>query len=128
MKVLLDTRVLIWLANGDEARLARRAKAVFASAEEMFFSIASYWELCIKRGLGKLEWNSRMGETFERGLRENGIANLPLTHAHCETVVTLPQLHRDPFNRILIAQAMVEGLAILTADEQFQRYQVKTIL
>jgi PIN domain nuclease of toxin-antitoxin system len=127
VRILLDTQVLVWLATGNENELSKRALRVFLSSDELFFSIASYWELCIKRSVGKINWDAAMEGAFQQGLRENGVVNLPILNAHCDAVAALPLHHRDPFDRMLIAQAVVEDLAILSADTEMRRYGVKVL-
>ncbi len=125
MRVLIDTQIIIWLATGAESRLSARAKRCFHDADELFLSVVSYWEIAIKRGIKKLSWDEREVVAFERGLRENQIQELAVRRVHCEGVVTLPQHHRDPFDRMIIAQARVEELSILSADPHFKKYDVK---
>jgi PIN domain nuclease of toxin-antitoxin system len=125
--VLIDTQVIIWLATGVESRLSASAKRCFHEADELFLSIVSYWEISIKRGIKKLRWDQREAEAFERGLRENQIQKLAIRPIHCDGIVTLPRYHRDPFDRMLIAQAQAEGLSIMTADPHFRKYEVKVV-
>lgn len=127
MRVLIDTQVIIWLATGEESLLTSKARRCFGQAEELFLSVASYWEISIKRSIKKLEWNDRAAEGFERGLRENEIQQIAIQRSHCEQVVRLPPVHRDPFDRMLIAQAQIERMAILTADRRFRDYDVRVI-
>ena len=127
MRLLIDTQVIVWLATGAELRLSTAAKNSFHEADELFLSIVSYWEVSIKRGINKLLWDEREAAAFERGLRENQIQELPVRRAHCEAIVALPRYHRDPFDRMLIAQAQIEGLSVLTADRRFKQYGVKVV-
>ena len=125
--MLLDTQVIIWLATGAESELSAAATRCFHSADELYLSVVSYWEIALKRGLRKLRWEEGETASFERGLRENQIHELPIRHAHCDAIVTLPRHHRDPFDRMLIAQAQVEKFAILTSDKHFRAYEVKVV-
>jgi PIN domain nuclease of toxin-antitoxin system len=127
VRVLIDTQVIIWLATGAESRLSAAATRCFHGADELFLSVISYWEIAIKRGTKKLRWDEREAEAFERGLRENQIRELALRRVDCDRIVTLPRHHRDPFDRMLIAQAQVEELSILTADPRFKEYDVKVV-
>ena len=127
MRVLIDTQVIIWLATGAESCLSAAAKRCFYRADELFLSIVSYWEISIKRGIKKLRWDEGETAAFERGLRENQIQDLVIRRVHCDGVVTLPRHHRDPFDRMLIAQAQVEQLSILSADPQLKKYDVKVV-
>jgi PIN domain nuclease of toxin-antitoxin system len=127
VKVLLDTHTLLW-AIQDEKKLSKKAKDTFLEPEhELFFSLASYWEICIKQSLGKLELAKNWQKTLEDELLENGIKWLAIERLHCEGVLKLPFLHRDPFDRLLVAQAQVEGMTLLTADENIQKYKIKTV-
>jgi PIN domain nuclease of toxin-antitoxin system len=125
--VLIDTQVIIWLASGLESRLSDAAKRCFQDADELFLSVVSYWEIALKRSIAKLRWDDREAEAFERGLRENQIKEIAVRRSHCNEIVALPRLHRDPFDRMLIAQAQVEDLSILTADRRFKAYDVRVV-
>ena len=121
MNLLLDTHVLLWAA-GASSRLPIDARALIEDPEnELVFSAASLWEVAIKRGLGRKEFGADP-RLLRRGLLENGYVELPVTGAHAAAVDLLPPIHKDPFDRILIAQAQIEGLALLTADEVVARY------
>ena len=121
-RFLLDTHALLWLLSGD-ARLSDRAKEVFAEPRnELFFSMAGYWEICIKIGLGKLELQPNWERHIENEMTFNGIRFLPICPEHCRELMALPWRHRDPFDRLMLAQARVEGLAVVSADEQVQGY------
>jgi PIN domain nuclease of toxin-antitoxin system len=127
VKVLLDTHTLLW-AFQEQDKLSRKAKEVFLNPDNaLFFSMASYWEICIKQSLGKLELTKNWREVIDRELSENSVVWLLIEKAHCEGLLKLPLQHRDPFDRLLIAQAQVEGMTILTADENIQNYKVKAI-
>jgi PIN domain nuclease of toxin-antitoxin system len=127
VRILIDTQVIIWLATGAEARLSAAAKRCFHEADELFFSLVSYWEIAIKRGIKKLRWEEGEAEVFERGLRENQIQELAIRRVHCDRVVILPRHHGDPFDRMIIAQAQVEQLSVLTADPRFKHYDVEVV-
>ena len=121
MSLLLDTHVLLWAA-GHPGRLPREARDLIEDeTTELFFSAASLWEVAIKSGLGHANFNVDP-RLLRRGLLENGYAELPITGAHAVTVDLLPPIHKDPFDRILIAQAQIEGITLLTADEVLGRY------
>jgi PIN domain nuclease of toxin-antitoxin system len=127
VRVLIDTQVIIWLATGAESRLSLAAKRCFHEADELFLSLVSYWEISIKRGIKKLRWDEEEAVAFEHGLRENQIQQLAIRQIHCDGIVTLPRYHRDPFDRMLIAQAQVERLTVLTADPHFKKYEVQVV-
>ena len=121
MKLLLDTHLLLWAANGPEC-LSARAKVYFDDAEhELLFSAASIWEGAIKSGLGRVDFKVD-ARLLRRGLLDNGYGELPITSAHAVFVESLPPIHKDPFDRILVAQATVEGITLLTADSVVARY------
>ena len=121
MKLLLDTHVLIWAA-GLPDRLSANARELIADADnELFFSAASLWEIAIKSGLGREDFTVD-ARLLRRGLLDNGYSELPVASEHAVAVDGLPPIHRDPFDRLLIAQAMVEGITLLTADELVARY------
>lgn len=121
MKYLLDTHLLIWAAN-DPEKLSSKAVALMTNPEhELLFSAASMWEIAIKNGLGRADFkvNARL---LRRGLLDNDYTELAITSAHAVFVEGLPLIHRDPFDRILIAQATVEGITLLTADATVAKY------
>jgi len=121
VKLLLDTHLLLWAADQPE-RLSEEARRLLSDPEHaLVFSAASIWEIAIKQGLknSNLRADARL---LRRGLLDNGYEELPVTSAHAVTLDTLPRLHRDPFDRILLAQAQVEGIVLLTSDEQVAQY------
>jgi PIN domain nuclease of toxin-antitoxin system len=121
MKFLLDTHLLLWAAN-EPQRLSAKALRLLSDLEnELFFSAASLWEITIKNGLGRADFvvNARL---LRRGLLDNQYGELAITSAHAVFVDTLPSLHKDPFDRILVAQATVEGFTLLTADALVSQY------
>jgi PIN domain nuclease of toxin-antitoxin system len=121
MKLLLDTHVLLWAA-GTPRRLPRVARALLEDeANELVFSAASLWEVAIKQQLGRTDFRAD-ARLLRRGLLDNGYAELPVTGAHAVALDLLPPLHKDPFDRMLIAQALVEGIMLLTADANLARY------
>ena len=121
MNLLLDTHVLLWAA-GVSGRLPDEARTLLEEPEaQPFFSAASLWEIAIKSGMGRPDFRVDT-HLLRRGLLENGYAELAVTGAHAVAVALLPPLHKNPFDRILIAQAQVEGITLLTADEMVGRY------
>jgi PIN domain nuclease of toxin-antitoxin system len=121
VNLLLDTHVLIWWDEG--RRLAAEARRAIADADSVYVSAASAWEVAIKIGLGRL----RPIRTVEQAVDESGFLELPVTFRHAERVGKLPPHHRDPFDRLLIAQADVEDLTLVTRDAVFARYGVAVI-
>jgi PIN domain nuclease of toxin-antitoxin system len=120
MKLLLDTHLLLWAAAG--SGLSTQATDLISAPDnELHFSAASIWEIAIKSALGRPEFSLDPG-VFRRELLESGYEELAIAGSHAAAVSTLPDLHKDPFDRILIAQAMVEGITLLSADEVVLRY------
>ncbi|WP_374660616.1 type II toxin-antitoxin system VapC family toxin [Phenylobacterium sp.] len=120
MKLLLDTHLLLWAAAG--AGLSPAATDLINDPEnDVFFSAASIWEIAIKSGLGRPEFHLD-ASVFRRELLESGYEEVAITGSHAAAVSSLPEIHKDPFDRILIAQAMVEGVALLTADQAILSY------
>jgi PIN domain nuclease of toxin-antitoxin system len=121
MKLLLDTHLLL-RAAGQPERLSDKALALIEPPEnELFFSAASLWEVTIKRGLGRADFNVD-ARLLRRGLLDNGYSELPIGSEHVVAIDNLPPIHKDPFDRILVAQAQVEGITLLTADPLVARY------
>ena len=121
MKFLIDTHLLIWAANEPE-KLSEKAKALMTNPEhELFFSAASIWEIAIKNGLSRDDFKVD-ARVLRRGLLDNDYTELPITSAHAVFVENLPLIHKDPFDRILVAQATAEGITLLTADSTVARY------
>ena len=121
MRILLDTHVLLWAAGMPE-RLPPDARALIEdTANEPYFSAASLWEVAIKSGLGRDDFRVDP-RVLRRALLENGYAELPITGAHAVAVDLLPPIHGDPFDRLLVAQAQIEAMTLLTADEIVARY------
>jgi PIN domain nuclease of toxin-antitoxin system len=121
MKLLLDTHLLVWAA-WTPRRISSAARLLIGSIDnELIFSAASLWELAIKQALGKddFEVDARV---LQRSLLDNGYSELPVTGEHAVAIRALPPIHKDPFDRLLIAQATVEGITLLTADPIMARY------
>lgn len=121
MKLLLDTHLLLWAA-GEPDRLSAEARALIVeTGNELFFSAASLWEVAIKNGLGREDFavDPRL---LRRGLLDNGYSNLSIASEHAVAVDSLPSIHRDPFDRLLVAQSLVEGITLLTSDELVAQY------
>lgn len=127
MRALLDTHAFIWWASDDESLTPVARNAIGDRANEVFLSAASTWEMAIKIAIGKLTLRLPLSDFVLSQISQYQFRQLPITYSHTYKVRELPLLHRDPFDRLLIAQAMVENLVILTADHAFQPYGV-TIL
>jgi PIN domain nuclease of toxin-antitoxin system len=121
VKLLLDTHLLLWAAN-EPKRIPRTARALLDDpSNELLFSAASIWEITIKSNLGRPDFrvNARL---LRRGLLDNGYTELPITSEHAVNLDRLPQAHKDPFDRMLVAQAMAEGITLLTSDNELAVY------
>jgi PIN domain nuclease of toxin-antitoxin system len=121
VRLLLDTHALLWWDEGD--KLDRQARRAIEAAAEVFVSAVSAWEIAIKTALGRLAPVRTVAEAIE----ECGFQELPVTVRHAAQVARLPLHHRDPFDRLLIAQAKVEQLTVVTRNPAFRRYRVRTI-
>ncbi|TRX00783.1 type II toxin-antitoxin system VapC family toxin [Candidatus Methylobacter oryzae] len=127
MKLLLDTHAFLWL-NDDMARLSETVKALCSSGEhEFYLSTASPWEIQIKSQLGKLTLAIPIGELVSKNQLENNIQILPIELSHIGYLEKLPQHHKDPFDRIIIAQAIIEDMMIVTVDHAFSNYSVQVV-
>jgi PIN domain nuclease of toxin-antitoxin system len=125
MKVLIDTHVLLWGLQ-DEAKLSRRVQALLPAAD-VWISVASLWEIIAKVQVGKLALPTPVSEYLAAKLTANGVSVLPISFDHVMRLESLPLHHRDPFDRILIAQSLSESLPLVSADPQFERYSVELI-
>ena len=122
MKLLLDTHLLLWAA-GEPSRLSKEARNLISDPEnELFFSAASLWEVSIKRGLGRKDFKADP-RILRRGLLDNGYGEISIRSDHVVVLDTLPAIHKDPFDRILVAQAAAEGIELLTTDSQLAQYR-----
>ena len=127
MKLLLDTHVLLWAAGGSP-RLPATAKKLIEDAEsDLIFSATSIWEVVIKHMLGRTDFRADPVKLRSR-LLANGYTELPMASGHALAVVALPPIHKDPFDRMLVAQAIVEEATLVTADRTVSRYPAPTIL
>jgi PIN domain nuclease of toxin-antitoxin system len=121
MKLLLDTHLLLWAA-GEPDRLSAKARALLDNPDhELLFSAASLWEVAIKRGLGRADFQVD-ARLLRRGLVDNGYSELPIVSEHVVATENLQPIHKDPFDRVLVAQATVEGITLLTMDSVVAQY------
>lgn len=123
MNLLLDTHVLLWVLTNDPKLSERVRKALTDSQSVVYVSAVTAWEIAIKRGLGKL----KAPDGYMEALARNRFTPLNVTSEHALTVEHLPQHHNDPFDRLLIAQARVEALTLVTHDERIYAYEVKVL-
>lgn len=121
MKLLLDTHLLLWAAGVPNRLSAATRKLIQDPANELLFSAASIWDVAIKRGLGRKDFQADP-RLLRRGLLDNGYGELPILSEHVVAIDSLPPIHKDPFDRLLVAQATVEGITLITADSVIVRY------
>ena len=120
MRILLDSHVVLWWLE-DNKSLGTKTRELITGADEAFVSAVTPWELGIKRSLGKLSMPDGLNEVIEA----DGFTSLPITASHAELAPALPAIHRDPFDRMLIAQAQLETLVLVTADTALAKYDVE---
>ncbi len=121
-RLLLDTHVFLWW-RADSRQLRAAARAAISAADLVFVSAATAWEAGIKSALGRL----RIPDTIAAGIADSGFEELPITVAHAEAAAALPPLHADPFDRMLVAQARLERLTLVTHDERLRGYHVDVL-
>ena len=121
MKLLLDTHLLLWAAAQPEKLTPAALALIEAPENELLFSAASLWEIAIKAGSGRQDFAVEPG-LIRRGLLDNGYHELPVSSAHAVALMRLPAIHKDPFDRILVAQAQVEGIVLVTSDNAVSQY------
>ncbi len=121
MIVLLDTHLLLWAAAGSNKLPPRAADLIQNETNQLLFSAASLWEVAIKAGLNRPDFKISAGR-LRRALFENGYDELPISGRHAAAIANLPDIHKDPFDRILVAQAQVEDLTLCTSDRIVTRY------
>jgi len=121
VRLLLDTHVLLWAAAGDARLTAEARDLLLDPAHDLCFSAASIWEVAIKRALGRPDFWTDPG-VLRAGLLVNGYGEVPVEGRHCLPLATLPAHHADPFDRVLLAQAQVEGMVFVTADTRLEAY------
>ena len=124
MRLLLDTHIFLWAITGS-TRLTRATRRLMESADEVYVSAASVWEIAIKAGLGKVEADP---DAVAAAIEPSGFLGLPVHAAHAARVARLPPHHHDPFDRLLIAQALVEPLRLVTADSVLTQYGELVVL
>ncbi|NTW37345.1 MAG: type II toxin-antitoxin system VapC family toxin [Syntrophobacteraceae bacterium] len=127
MKILIDTHAFLWLITGDSRLSAGAREAFLEPAHQLYLSASSLWEISIKLSLGKLKLKKGWLKIIETEMKRNLVLLLPIEMHHCERLTTLPFHHRDPFDRMLIAQAAAEGMHILSSDSAFSKYGTRCI-
>jgi len=127
MKLLLDTHALLWFISNDSQLSVPARQNIENPEHDKFVSAASLWEIAVKLSLGKVKLPRPFHEVFPRQLEINGFELLPISCAQLNQVVALPFHHRDPFDRLLIAQALADDLTLVTRDPDFSKYPAKVL-
>ena len=127
MKILIDTQCWLWWFFAPDRLNARAQEIIAERRDAIYLSAASSWEIAIKAGLGKLELPEPPSRYVPSRLADEGMAALPVEHAHALGVADLPPFHDDPFDRLLVSQARHERAALMTADPQILRYDIETV-
>jgi PIN domain nuclease of toxin-antitoxin system len=123
MKLLLDTHILLWAAEGSD-QLSSKAKSLIENTDNhLYFSSASLWEIAIKNKLGRADFKVDLA-VLRRSLLDNGFEEIAMNSAHAINVEALPDIHKDPFDRMLLSQTLVEGVTLVTADSVVAQYPV----
>lgn len=121
MNFLLDTQLLLWAAGQPERLSTTARRLLMDPGNVLLFSAVSLWEIALKNSLGRADFRVEP-RLLRRGLLDNGYIELPMTSQHAVSIDTLPPLHKDPFDRLLVAQALCEGIVLLTSDAQLAQY------
>ncbi len=127
MSLLLDTQAFLWIILRSKKVKARAFEAISDPGTAIFLSAASAWEIAIKAALGKLQLPGEPSLYVPKRMQESGVSPLAVTHHHALAVHRLPMHHNDPFDRLIIAQAQLEGLSIVTGDRSFDAYDVRVV-
>lgn len=127
MRLLLDTHTLLWMQSRSQHLSSAAHEAIASTEHEIAFSTAGFWEIGIKVSLGKLELSPGWAEDIPREMSRNGVTWLPIAPAHVAAVASLPWHHRDPFDRLMIAQALREDMAVVTRDAVFSDYGIEVV-
>jgi PIN domain nuclease of toxin-antitoxin system len=125
--LLLDTNVLIWIVSASDKMSIRAKEALASPGAVLVVSVVSVWEIVLKHQAGKLRLTDTLEVVVDQVLHRSPWTILQVAPAHLSSLTVLPMPHKDPFDRMLIAQARYEGMAILTSDDQFKQYDVRTI-
>lgn len=127
MKLLLDTHTLLWFVLGDASLSTTARQLIEDAANSKFISPASYWELAIKISIGKYALHEPYEPFIDRAIRQNGFLILHIEPRHTAALTNLPFHHRDPFDRLMVAQIMVEGLILVSADSVLDAYPIQRV-
>lgn len=127
MRFLLDTHCWLWLQTAPERLSQSLLETMADGSSDLYLSAASAWEIGTKHATGRLPLPAPPAVYVAESMRRSGVTGLPISHIHALTAAALPQHHRDPFDRVLVAQAQVEGLTLVTADAILERYDVPMV-
>ncbi len=127
MKIILDTHTFLWFVAGSPKLSAHARELIEMPDNQRLFSVASAWEIAIKLSMGKLTLTGQFRDLIPQQLQINDIALLPITPGHLATVAGLPFHHRDPFDRLIIAQAATEKIPVITTDRAFASYEIEQL-
>jgi PIN domain nuclease of toxin-antitoxin system len=127
VRILLDTHILLWWLDGHERLRPKVRKLLADGKNELLWSAASTWELAIKAQLGKVRLQESVAAFVSRVMVSQSLTALPIQHLHAAATAELPMHHRDPFDRLLVAQADIEGVPLLTGDERLRAYDIERI-
>lgn len=127
MRLLVDTHAFLWFVAGDERLSSRPRRRIEDPAHDKFLSVASIWEAAIKASLGKLTLSVSLDAVIDEGAVKNGITLLDVRREHAAAVERLPFHHRDPFDRLLVCQAMIEKMDIVSADAALDSYAIRRV-
>ena len=127
MRALLDTHAFLWFVTGQKALGPAAERLIRPGAHQLLLSIASVWEIAIKAGVGRLEFAVPVERFLSTHLRLNRVTLLPIEMDHAVHVATLPHHHRDPFDRMLVVQARMEEMPIISADPELDRYGIERV-
>ena len=127
MKILVDTHIFLWAITDDHRLSAENRTVYLDNSNQLYLSVASVWEMLIKCGLGKLPLPKPASGYILKQMEKNRVEMLTIRAAHLTQLESLPPIHRDPFDRILVAQAMAEDLPLLTSDQYIRQYPVRCI-
>lgn len=127
MRILVDTHCWLWMVGAPD-RLSKKAAGLMRDPRnELLLSAASSWEIAIKHGIGRLELPGGPADVVSDWIRRSGVIPLPILHSHALHVAGLPPYHSDPFDRLLVAQAQLEDVPVLTVDPAFEAYEIEVI-
>lgn len=127
MSILLDTAPFLWMLAGEEERFSPSLRTQLTDAPKLFLSAVSVWEIAIKAALGKLDITPHIDRWLPDAIQQMGVQSLPILQSHTLAVYALPAIHRDPFDRLLLAQAHIENLVIASPDATLNAYGVDVI-